>query len=114
MHNMAGISEHDHEAWRYTPLAKMTKAHLASSLVQVTASNLLPAPTKILAELVLDGGACRQVVGGCKVAVEAADQVDHGARDGAARLPREQRMALHHRQGLSGKEALQGTSCSQP
>lgn len=50
--------------------------------------------TKVLAELVLDGGAGRQVEGGGKVLVEAAHKVNNRARDGAARLPREQCVAL--------------------
>lgn len=50
--------------------------------------------TKVLAELVLDGDALGQLVRLGKVLVEAADQVDLGAGDGAARLAREQRVAL--------------------
>ncbi len=53
--------------------------------------------TKVLAELVLDGDALGQLVRLGKVLVEAADQVDLGAGDGAARLAREQRVTLHNR-----------------
>jgi hypothetical protein len=55
---------------------------------------MLPGRTKVLAKFVLDGGASRQVVGGCKVSVEAANKVNHGAWDGAASLAREQRVPL--------------------
>lgn len=67
--------------------------------------------TKLLAKLVLDGDTCRQVVGGCKVLVEATDKVNDWARNGAASLAGEESVPAIRIQ-LQGVRVLNRQVCT--